>query len=322
MSPDRRQFLGALLAAGCAPALAQAWPARPIKLIIPFGPGSATDVLGRTIAEPLSHALKQSIVLEHKPGANTSIATNQLAKAAPDGYTLGLLTNSGLVANPGGMIDNVPYDVAREIALIAHVAAVNYVLLAHPSLNVKTPRDVVNYVKANAGKLTYASGNTGGISYMGHFVKTNGLNIAHAQYKSVPPALVDLAAGHVQLMVADTGSAMAMIQSGKVVPIAVPTARRHPLLPDVPTYAESGFPTPPDFSGWWMLTAPAGTPVEILDRLNAEITPIMKQPELGASLLRAGIIATSSTRDEATRYQREQLVLWTKMIAETGLKVQ
>lgn len=322
MQPTRRLVLGSLLAAGVSPAFAQAWPARPIKMILPFGPGSATDVLARTISEPLSRALKQPIVLEHKAGANTSIATGLVAKGTPDGYTLGLLTNSGLVANPGGMMDNLPYDVNKEIALISQVAAVNYVLAVHPSITGKTLREVVDHVKANPGKLSYGSGNTGGISFGGHFAKSNGLTIAHVPYKSVPPALVDLAAGHVQVMFPDTGSAMAMIQAGKIRPIAVPTAKRHPLLPDVPTYAESGFPTPPDFSGWWMLTAPAGTPNEILDRLNAELTPILKQPDVVATLLRAGVIAAPSTRDEAVRYQRDQLALWTKMIAETGLKIQ
>ena len=322
MQPTRRLILGSLLAAGVSPAFAQSWPARPIKLIVPFGPGSATDVLARTISEPLSRALKQPIVLEHKAGANTAIATNLVAKAAPDGYTLGLLTNSGLVANPGGMMDNLPYDVAKEIALIGQVAAVNYVLVVNPSVPGKTLREVVDYVKANPGKLSYGSGNTGGISYGGHFVKANGLNIAHVPYKSVPPALVDLVAGHVQLMFPDTGSTMAMVQAGKVRPIAVPTAKRHPLLPDAPTFAESGFPTPPDFSGWWMMTAPAGTPNDIQDRVSAELAPILKQPDVIATLLRAGIIVAPSTRDEAARYQREQLVLWTKMIAETGLKIQ
>ena len=322
MQPTRRLVLGSLLAAGVSPAFAQSWPARPIKLIVPFGPGSATDVLARTISEPLSRALKQPIVLEHKAGANTSIATGLVAKGTPDGYTLGLLTNSGLVANPGGMMDNLPYDVNKEIALISQVAAVNYVLAVHPSITGKTLREVVDHVKANPGKLSYGSGNTGGISFGGHFAKSNGLTIAHVPYKSVPPALVDLAAGHVQVMFPDTGSAMAMIQAGKIRPIAVPTAKRHPLLPDVPTYAESGFPTPPDFSGWWMLTAPAGTPNEILDRLNAQLTPILKQPDVVATLLRAGVIAAPSTRDEAVRYQRDQLALWTKMIAETGLKIQ
>lgn len=322
MQSTRRLVLGSLLAAGVAPAFGQAWPARPIKMIVPFGPGSATDVLARTIAEPLSQALKQPIVLEHKPGANTAIATNLVAKAAPDGYTFGLLTNSGLVANPGGLMDNVPYDVAKELALIAHVASVNYVLVVHPDVPGKTLREVIDYVKANPGKLTYASGNTGGITYGGQFTKTNGLNIAHAQYKSVPPGLVDLAAGHVQLMFPDTGSAMALIQSGKIRPVAVPTTKRHPLLPDVPTFAESGLPSPPDFSGWWMMTAPAGTPNEVLERVSAELAPIMKQPGIGATLLKSGIIPTWTSRDEARRYEREQLQLWTKMIAETGLKVQ
>ena len=303
MHPTRRLVLGSLIAAGASPAFAQSWPVRPIKMILPFGPGSATDVLARTISEPLSRALKQPIVLEHKAGANTSIAT-------------------GLVANPGGMMDNLPYDVNKEIALISLVASVNYVLAAYTSIPGKTLRDVVDHVKANPGKLSYGSGNTGGISYGGHFAKNNGLTIAHVPYKSVPPALVDLAAGHVQLMFPDTGSAMAMFQSGKIRPIAVPSAKRHPLLPDVPTFAESGFPTPPDFSGWWMLTAPTGTPNEILDRVNTELAPILKQPEIVATLLRAGVIAGSSSRDEAVRYQRAQLQLWTAMIAEAGLKIQ
>jgi len=326
MHPTRRQILGALLGSAAAtvsaPLFAQAWPARPIRLIVPFGPGSATDTLARTISEPLSRALKQPIVLEHKPGANTTIATNQVAKATPDGYTFGLLTNSGLAASPGGLTEGVTYDPVKELAYITTVASVDYVMVAHPSLNVSTLRQVVDHVKANPGKLSYGSGNTGGISYMGWFVRANGLDIAHAQYKSVPPAMVDLVAGHVQLMVADAGSAAPQIQAGKVRAIAVTTPKRHPLLPDVPTFVESGFPQPPDFSGWWAMTAPAGTPNEILDRINTELVPILKQPEIVASLLRAGIVANPSTREAATRYQRDQLAEWTKMIKETGLKAQ
>ncbi len=322
MKPVRRLVLGSMLAAGAMPVLAQAWPSRPIKMILPFGPGSATDVLARTISEPLSRALKQPIVLEHRPGANTTIATNLVAKVAPDGYTIGLLTNSGLAASPGGLTENVPYDPVKELAYISMVATVAYVLLVHPSLPAKTLRELIDHVKANPGKLSYGSGNTGGISYMGYVAKSNGLNVAHAQYKSVPPAVVDLVAGHIQMMVADAGSALAMVQAGKIRAIAVPTPKRHPLFPEVPTFAESGFPTPPDFSGWWALTAPVGMPAEILDRLNAELAPILKQPEVVATLLRAGIVANPSTREEATRYQREQLQVWTKMITESGLKAQ
>jgi tripartite-type tricarboxylate transporter receptor subunit TctC len=136
----------------------------------------------------------------------------------------------------------------------------------------------------------------------------------------VPPAITDLAAGHVQYAVADISSAQSMIQAGKIRPLAVPTAQRHPLLPDVPTYAEAGFPTPPDFSGWWVLTAPAGVPGEILDRLNRDVVAILKTSEVRESLLKRGITAIPSSREDATSYQREQLQVWTKMVAETGLK--
>ena len=323
MQPVRRLIVGSLLAAAAAPGLAQsAWPSRPIKLILPFGPGSASDVLARTYAEPLSRALRQPIVIEHRPGANSTIGCNMVAKAVPDGYTFGMLTNAGLAASPGGLTDNVPYDTAKDFAYVTMVASLDYVLVVHPSLNAKTVREVVDYVRANPGKLSYGSGNTGGITYGGWFRKTNGLDIAHVQYKSTPPALVDLVAGHVHMMVSDAGSALPMVQAGKIRAIAVPTPKRHPLMPDVPTFAESGFPTPPDFSGWWVLTAPAATPNEILDRMNAELVPILNRPEVRASLLRAGIVALSSTRDDAARYQREQLQVWTKMIAETGLKAE
>jgi tripartite-type tricarboxylate transporter receptor subunit TctC len=324
MNRTRRLVAGALpaaLALGPARSWAQAWPGKPIRLVLPFGPGSGTDTLARTLVEPMSRGLKQNFVIEHRPGANTAIACALVAKAAPDGYTLGLLTNSGLAANPGGMIDNPGYDVARELVFASLVASVNYVLLAAPGIPARTVREVIDHVKANPGKLSYASGNTGGISYMGHLARTQNLNIAHVQYKSTPPALVDLAAGHVHLMVSDVPAALPMIRGGRVQVVAVPWATRHPLLPDTPTYAEQGVATPPDFSGWWMLTAPAGTPAEILDRLNSEAVSALNNPEVRASLNRAGLVPIPSTRDEALRYQRDQLQVWSRMIRELGLKL-
>lgn len=316
------QQLATTIAASTAPAAfgQTAWPSRPIKLVLPFGPGSASDVLARSFSEPLSASLKQPIIIEYRPGANSTIGTTQVARAAPDGYTLGMLTNSGLAASPGGMSEGLTYDTLKDFSYITLVASLSYVFLASSTVPVRTLREAVEHIRGNPGKLSYGSGNTGGISFMGHFVKANGLNIAHAQYKSVPPAITDLAAGHVQYAVADISSAQAMINAGKVRPLAVPTAQRHPLLPDVPTYLESGFPTPPDFSGWWALTAPAGVPGDILDRLNREVGSILRTAEVREALLRRGITAIPSTREEATRYQREQLQIWTKMIAETGLK--
>lgn len=326
----QRRRVGRLMAAGAAAGLvpglapsafAQAWPNKPIRLILPFGPGSGTDTLARTLAEPLGRALKQTFVIEHRPGANTAIACAMVAKAAPDGYTLGLLTNSGLAANPGGMMDNPGYDAGRDFAFASLVASVNYVLLAAPGIPARTVRELVDHVKANPGKLSYASGNTGGISYGGYMARHYSLDIAHIQYKSTPQALVDLAAGHVHMMVCDVPAAMAMIRGGRIQVVGTPLPARHPLLPEAPTFAEQGQPTPPDFSGWWMLTAPAGTPPDILERLNAETVAVLNNAEVRAALNRAGLVPTPSTRDEALRYQREQVQVWGRMIRELGLKI-
>lgn len=337
MNTARRQTLRALSAAGATPALAglgagsllgtissaqaqTGWPNRAIKLILPFGPGSASDVLARSFTEPLSQKLGQPIVIDYKPGANSTIGTNLVARSAPDGYTFGMLTNSGLAASPGGLTEGVTYDTLKDFSYITMVASLSYVFLASASSPAKTLKEAVEHIRANPGKLSYASGNTGGITFMGHFAKAQGLNISHVPYKSVPPAVTDLAAGHVQYLVADISSSQAMLQTGKIRALAVPTAQRHPLLPDIPTYAEAGFQTPPDFSGWWALTSPAGVANEILDRMNTEVTAILRTPEVRDMLLKRGITAIPSTREEATRYQREQLQVWTKMIAETGLK--
>lgn len=316
------ETLGAAALSGAAPhALAQAgWPNRPIRLILPFGPGSASDVLARSFSEPLSQKIGQPVVVDYKPGANSTIGTTAVARSAPDGYTFGLLTNSGLAASPGGLTEGVNYDTLKDFSYVTMVALLSYVFLASASSPARTLKEAVEHIRANPGRLSYGSGNTGGITFMGHFVKSQGLNISHVPYKSVPPAVTDLAAGHVQYLVADVPSAQAMLQNGRVRALAVPYAQRHPLLPDVPTYAESGFPTPPDFSGWWALTAPAGVPSEILDRMNAEVTAILRTAEVRELLLKRGITAIPSSREEATRFQREQLQIWTRMIAETGLK--
>lgn len=316
------ETLGAAALSGSAPhALAQAgWPNRPIRLILPFGPGSASDVLARSFSEPLSQKIGQPVVVDYKPGANSTIGTTAVARSAPDGYTFGLLTNSGLAASPGGLTEGVNYDTLKDFSYVTMVALLSYVFLASASSPARTLKEAVEHIRANPGRLSYGSGNTGGITFMGHFVKSQGLNISHVPYKSVPPAVTDLAAGHVQYLVADVPSAQAMLQNGRVRALAVPYAQRHPLLPDVPTYAESGFPTPPDFSGWWALTAPAGVPSEILDRMNAEVTAILRTAEVRELLLKRGITAIPSSREEATRFQREQLQIWTRMIAETGLK--
>ena len=247
-------WLAGLAAAAClvsaGAASAQPYPSKPIKLIVPFGPGSGSDILARIISEPLTQALGQPIVIDNKPGNNTTLGTELVVQSAPDGYTLGLLTNSGLAASPGGLTSGVRYDPTKDLAYISMVASVNYVLLVNVDVPSKTTDELIKLVRANPGKYNYASGNTGGIAYGGHFKNEHKLDMTHVPYKSVPPGLADLLSGHVQIMVADVPSSLAMIRAGKVRPLGVPSAKRYVLLPEVPTFAESGLTTPPVMDGW------------------------------------------------------------------------
>ena len=309
-----------LVLAGAASA--QTYPSKPIKLIVPFGPGSASDILARILSEPLVQALGQPIVIENKPGNNTTLGTELVVQAPPDGYTLGLLTNSGLAASPGGLTSGVRYDPTKDLAYITMVASVNYLLLANIDLPVKTAAELVTLVKANPGKFNYASGNTGGIAYGGYFKNAHKLDMTHVPYKSTPPALADLISGHVQIMVADVPSSLAMIRAGKVRPVGVPAAKRYLLLPEVPTFAELGLATPPVMDGWWALVAPAGTPDAIQDRLNKEVVKVLESEAVKTKLLDSGLVPTPSTRQQATEYQKDQLQVWTTMVKDLNLKLE
>jgi tripartite-type tricarboxylate transporter receptor subunit TctC len=309
-----------LLQAGAASA--QTYPSKPIRLIVPFGPGSASDILARILSEPLVQALGQPIVIDNKPGNNTTLGTELVVQSPPDGYTLGLLTNSGLAASPGGLTSGVRYDPTKDLAYITMVASVNYLLLVNNDIPAKTAAELVALVKANPGKFNYASGNTGGIAYGGYFKNAHKLDMTHVPYKSTPPALADLISGHVQIMVADVPSSLAMIRAGKVRPVGVPSAKRYLLLPEVPTFAELGLATPPVMDGWWALVAPAGTPDAIQDRLNKEVVKVLETESIKAKLLDSGLVPTPSTRQQATEYQKDQLQVWTTMVKDLNLKLE
>ena len=316
---------GLAVAAGLAcagAASAQTYPSKPIRLIVPFGPGSASDILARILSEPLVQALGQPIVIENKPGNNTTLGTELVVQSPPDGYTLGLLTNSGLAASPGGLTSGVRYDPVKDLAYITMVASVNYLLLVNNDVPAKTAAELVTLVKANPGKFNYASGNTGGIAYGGYFKNAHQLDMTHVPYKSTPPALADLISGHVQIMVADVPSSLAMIRAGKVRPLGVPSAKRYVLLPEVPTFAELGLATPPVMDGWWALVAPAGTPDAIQDRLNKEVVKVLESDTVRTKLLDSGLVPTPSTRQQATEYQKDQLQVWTTMVKDLNLKLE
>jgi tripartite-type tricarboxylate transporter receptor subunit TctC len=320
-----RWLAGLAAAAGlmaAVPVAAQPYPNKPIRLIVPFAPGSGSDILARILSEPLSQALGQPIIIDNKPGNNTTVGTEIVATAAPDGYTLGLLTNSGLAASPGGLTSGVRYDPVKDLSYVALVASVNYVWLVNNDVKAKTAPELIELIKTNPGKYNYASGNTGGIAYGGYIKNAHKLDVTHVPYKSTPPALADLISGHVQIMVADVPASLSMIRAGKVRPVGVPAAKRYELLPDVPTFAESGLPTPPNMDGWWALVAPAGTPNEILDRLNKEVVKVLETESIRAKLLQSSLVPTPSTRAQATQYQKDQLQVWTNMVKDLNLKVE
>ena len=304
-----------------APVMAQSYPNKPIRLIVPFGAGSGSDILARILAEPLGQALGQPIVVENKPGNNTTLGTELVVSSPPDGYTIGLLTNSGLVASPAGLTSGVRYDPAKDLSYISMVASVSYVWLVNNDVKATTAPELVKLLKANPGKFNYASGNTGGIAYGGYIKNAYQLDVTHVPYKSVPPGLADLISGHVQIMVADIPASLGMIRGGKVRAVGMTTAQRNSLLPDVATFSEQGLATPPDMSGWWCAVAPAGTPDDILDRLNRELVKILETESVRAKLLQNGIVPTPSTRQQAVQYQKDQFLVWKGIVKDLNLKL-
>ena len=304
-----------------APAMAQSYPNKPIRLIVPFGAGSGSDILARILAEPLGQALGQPIVIENKPGNNTTLGTELVVTSPPDGYTIGLLTNSGLVASPAGLTSGVRYDPAKDLTYISMVASVSYVWLVNNDMKATTAPELIKLLKANPGKFNYASGNTGGIAYGGYIKNAYQLDVTHVPYKSVPAGLADLISGHVQVMVADIPASLGMIRGGKVRAVGMTTAQRNSLLPDVATFSEQGLATPPDMSGWWCAVAPAGTPDDILDRLNRELVKILETESVKAKLLQNGIVPTPSTRQQAVQYQKDQFLVWKGIVKDLNLKV-
>lgn len=318
-------FAGFAVAASlfaAVPVAAQAYPNKPIKFVVPYAAGSASDILARTIADPLSKAMGQPFILDNKPGNNSTLGTQVVARAAPDGYTLALATNSGLAASPGGLTGGVQYDPVKDFSYVSLVGSIYYVWVVNNDVQAKTARELIDLIKAHPGKYNYASGNTGGISFGGNIKNTYGLEMTHVPYKSTPPALVDLIGGQVQVMMADVASSVPMIKAGKLRAVGVPSAQRNPLLPDVPTFAEYGLQTPPDMRGWWTVVAPAGTPEDIMDRLNTELVKVLNTPSVKATLLQNGIVAMPSTRQEATQYQKEQLQIWKSIVKDLNLKAE
>ncbi len=314
-----RGFTAALLLGLASLAAHAQFPNKPVRLVAPFGPGSASDTLLRTIAEPLGTALGQSVVIDNKPGAMSVLAVEHVAKSPPDGYTLVAATNS-IVANPAGILRSVNYDPFRDFTPITRLAGTSYVLVVAADQPWKALDDLVAHARANPGKLNYASGNLGGVLYGGMLQKSVGVNMVHVPFKSTPPALLELLAGRVHFMFTDLATAGAQAKAGKVRPLLATATQRTALFPDVPTIAETGIRGFADMPAWWALYGPAGMPSEAVERLNREVTTILQRPDIRSRLLALGIDSAPSSPQGLADFTREQSQNYVRLIKEFNIQ--
>jgi tripartite-type tricarboxylate transporter receptor subunit TctC len=306
----------------CVPGLAQAqdaYPSRPLRLILPFPPGGGTDILGRLVAERLSARLGQPVVTDNRGGAGGNLGAEAAARAAPDGYTL-LLAAPTLAISPS-LYAKLSYDPVKDLAPISLVATVPNVLVTHPSVPASTLQEFIALAKAKPGELNFGSGGSGTSNHLGGelFNSVAGVKLVHVPYKGVNLAMNDAMAGNVQLVIIGIPAAAPQIKAGKLRALAVVAPQRSAALPDVPTATEAGLPDF-DVTTWYGLLAPAATPRPIIARLNAEILLTMREPELNERLAAMAVDPVTSTPEEFAIYIRQETEKWGAVVRKAGLR--
>jgi tripartite-type tricarboxylate transporter receptor subunit TctC len=307
---------GAVLVAGGA--LAQDYPGRAITLVVPFAVGSGIDPTARIIADELSRSLKQPVVIDYKPGANGAIAAGAVARATPDGYTIFMTTVSTHSANPN-LLKSIPYDPVRDFAPLSRVGNLPFMLVVDPKMAATSVPEFVAYVKANPGRLSYASTNAIGLLAGATLKRMADLDLVHVPYRSSPQALNDVMTGRVAMMFVDFALGWPQAKAGNVRALAVTTKERSALLPDIPSMTEAGLPAF-DLIPWNAIFAPANTPRPIVQRLNAELRRIISDPKVKERLAGLGFDAFASTPEELDAFVREDLAKWTKWVREAGIE--
>jgi tripartite-type tricarboxylate transporter receptor subunit TctC len=287
-----RIAIACALALCSAAANAEGYPSKPITVIVPFGPGSATDIIARLISQNLARALNAKITVENKAGANGAIAGTYVARSIPDGQTLLMGTNSPLSAAPS-LNKMMSYNPITDFAPVTRVGSYIIILAVHPRVPAKSLQELIAYAKANPGKLTFASGNASGVVAGATFKSWAGIDIVHAPYRSTPPAMSDLLAGRVSMMFTDITVALPYVKTNKLKALATTRLERSRILPDLPTLNEAGFSF--DMDSWAGMFAPAGTPREIVTSLNMELRKIIDNPEAKAKIAALGFEAFSSS---------------------------
>ena len=312
----------ALAAIGPSQALAQAYPTKPVRLVVPFPPGGSTDIVARIVAQKLGERIGQPIVVENRGGAGGTIGTDAVAKAAPDGYVLGFASTSTHAVAPA-VYAKLGYDPVKDFAPISLVAVTPYLLVVNPKVDVKSLKEFVAYVKPRPGKFNYASAGTGSTTHlaMEMLKSAAGLFILHIPYNGNGPAGTAVIAGDVEFLFGSLPAVLPHAKSGRVRALAVGTPKRSPALPDVPTVAESGFPGF-DASLWLAVMAPAGTPAAVVNRLNKEIVAVVRSPDAADALNKAGAEPVTSTPAELANMVKDGVKKYAATVKRAGVKLE
>ena len=297
---------------------AQVWPSAPVRMLIPFAAGSATDVYARLVAKHLSDAFGQQFIVEPKPGANGSIAAQQVAKSKPDGLTLFFTTNTTHAANPS-LMKQMTYDPVKDFEPVTKIGGIAFFMAVSAASPYKSVAEIVEAAKTQPGKIAYASGNSVGILSGATLQKMTGTQMTHVPYKSTPQGLVDVIGGQVTFLFVDLSVSRPHTQSGRAKLLAVATLNRSPLAPEIPSMDELGYKGF-DIPAWFGLFAAAGTPRDTVIRLNAEMVKIMARPDVKQTLASMGIDAYTSTPEELGDYVKSEIQKWARLVKDAGIQ--
>jgi len=321
MQRVHRIFAAIALASLAGMAQAQAWPSKPIKWVVPFAPGGTTDILARTVGEKLAVALGQPVIIENKPGAGGGVGAEFTAKSAPDGYTImgGTISTHAINAS---LYKSLPYDPVKDFVAITLIARVPNMLVINPSVPAKDVKELIALLKANPGKYSFASSGNGTSQHLSGelFKSMSGTDMQHIPYKGSPPALQDVVGGQVAMTFDNITTALPLAKAGKLRALAVTTAKRSSVAPDVPTLAESGLPGF-EVGSWQGVFAPAGTPPEIVKRLNAEIVKALNMPDVREKLSGLGAEIVADSPEEFSALVKAEVAKWADVVKKSGAKV-
>jgi len=316
-----KRFLAALaLLAACTAVLAQPYPNRPIRIVVPFGPGGFTDVVARILQKELGAAIGQPIVIENKAGAGSTIGTNDIARSKPDGYNLVIVSTTHVISPH--LYREMPYDPIKDFTPVTKLGECPYVLVVHPSLGVSSVAELIAKAKANPGKIDFASSGNGSSQHLvgALFATMAGVKLNHVPYKGSSGAMTDLLGGVVKMSFVGMPNAMPNLPSGKIKALAVTTRKRSPDLPNVPTLDEAGVKGF-DATIWLALLAPPGTPRDIVTKLHDEVSRVLSTPDAQRLMRSAGVDVATSTPEELGALMQSELDRWGKVVRETGATV-